>query len=259
MDPATKSDGQALLDCLRGQTNSRLSYLSTSSMDIIADFLVLFEKLMNKSDFDYIRDFLDELRRCQFLRDCFQLCICLGKSDLELCLTEMNAHKRLDSKNNGKYVRVLKNLFNFIIEPRQLRNGTSKEFLKALSFMNDSLKERNLKIVPISYKTFKENDNESDDDYEEGDMIKFEDDKENMQSNSLGSNKYFKVDWGAINGLDSFLNEKLEANSVISFQQLIKLERFLLSLAKIEHAESKFIFYHYPKKCLEELGRCFKY
>ena len=242
MDPVTKIDSQAILDCLRGQVNSRLNYLSTSSMDIIADFLVLFEKLMNKSDFDYIREFLDELKRCQFLRDCFQLCICLGKSDLDLCLNQMNVHKKIDPKNNGKYVRVLKNLFNFIIEPRQLRNGSSKEFLKMLSFMNDSLKERNLKLVPISYKTFKESENQNDDDYEDGDIIKFEDDNQSFSNESLDPTRHISVDWDAINGLDSFLNEKLEANSVINFEQLIKLENFLLSLTKSDQAESKLDF-----------------
>lgn len=211
-------------------------------MDIIADFLVLFEKLMNKSDFDYIREFLDELKRCQFLRDCFQLCICLGKSDLDLCLNQMNVHKKIDPKNNGKYVRVLKNLFNFIIEPRQLRNGSSKEFLKMLSFMNDSLKERNLKLVPISYKTFKESENQNDDDYEDGDIIKFEDDNQSFSNESLDPTRHIPVDWDAINGLDSFLNEKLEANSVINFEQLIKLENFLLSLTKSDQAESKLDF-----------------
>jgi len=241
LDPATKSDSQALLDCLKGQVNSRLNYLSTSSMDIIADFLVLFEKLMNKSDFDYICEFLGELKRCQFLRDCFQLCICLGKSDLDLCLSQMNVHKKIDPKNYGKYVRVLKMLFNFIIEPRQFRNSNNKEFFKNLSFMNESLKDRNLKLVPITYKTFKESGDDNDDDYEDNDIIKIDDDCEIVQDNVNDSNKYMNVDWSASNGLDTFINEKLEANSVLNFEQLIKLERYLLSLSKVEQTNCKLI------------------
>ena len=108
--------------------------------------------------------------------------------------------------------------------------------------MNDSLKERNLKLVPISYKTFKESENQNDDDYEDGDIIKFEDDNQSFSNESLDPTRPISVDWDAINGLDSFLNEKLEANSVINFEQLIKLENFLLSLTKSDQAESKLYF-----------------
>ena len=63
-----------------------------------------------------------------------------------------------------------------------------------------------------------------------------------LYSNEMNMN----VDWSASNGLDTFINEKLEANSVLNFEQLIKLERYLLSLSKVE--QSKLIIFYFHSK-----------
>ena len=239
MDPRSKSDNQALVDCLKAQANSRLSYLSSNSIDIIADFLGLFENLMNRSDFDYIRDFLNELKNCQFLRDCFQLCICLGKNDLDLCLNQLNANKKTDPKSNGRYTKVLKNLFNFIIDSNHPANSfRKKDFLKSLSFLDEILKDRNLKLVQISYKTFKDNENDTDDDAE------VEEEESNAKVHN--GNQHTKIDWQALSkDLDVFITTKLDPNSVLNFEQLIKLERHLTSIANIQ--EGKYVIV-YSKK-----------
>ena len=239
LDPASRASNQALIDCLQAQTVSRLGYLSATSTDIISEFLFLFENLMNKADFDYIKEFLNELKSHQFLRDCFQLCICLGKHDLDLCLLEMNANKKADSKNSAKYTRVLKNLFNFIMDTKHptanWSNAQSKEFLKSLSFLNQTLNERNLKLVPVSYKTFGENDasNDGDSDVIIIDENDYEDGK--PSSKQAVTSTPLRIDWEKLaTGLESFIRSKLEANSVLNFEQLVKLEKHMISLANIK-------------------------
>lgn len=57
---------------------SALRYLETDSIDVIENLLGVFFKLLNKAEYKCIDEFLTTLKESVYLRDCFQLAICIG-------------------------------------------------------------------------------------------------------------------------------------------------------------------------------------
>jgi acyl carrier protein len=56
-----------------------LKFLEADSIDFIDGFIGLFKKMLNPEEFKFVDDFLLVLKESVYLRDCFQLAICLGK------------------------------------------------------------------------------------------------------------------------------------------------------------------------------------
>lgn len=58
---------------------SSFKFLQTPSVDIVENLLSLFPKLLSKPDeLKFVTNFLMVLKESAYLRDCFQLAICLG-------------------------------------------------------------------------------------------------------------------------------------------------------------------------------------
>ena len=49
------------------------------AVDFVDGFIGLFKKMLNPEEFKFVEDFLLVLKESVYLRDCFQLAICLGK------------------------------------------------------------------------------------------------------------------------------------------------------------------------------------
>lgn len=58
--------------------HSALRYFETDSIDVIENLLGVFFKLLNKAEYKCIDEFLTTLKESVYLRDCFQLAICIG-------------------------------------------------------------------------------------------------------------------------------------------------------------------------------------
>lgn len=200
------------------QIKSSLSYLKSNSIDIVGDLLGLFEKLLDKGEYYYMNDFLTLLKESQYLRDCFQLAICLGKHDLNVCLKQIEAGLS-DDENEFyvKYKSLLKRLFFLIIDTKSKSNREVKRFL------NKYLRDRNLKIVNLTYKQFDEDDtkngvddfsyNYDEEEYVNNDSILIDDKEPSHQSS---------IDYDA--RLADFINSKIEQNSRLTYEHLIKIE-----------------------------------
>lgn len=150
------------------QTNSRLQYASMESWSLVEDFLGLFDKFFSETENDFVRPFLKQVQETDYLRDSFQLAICLGRYDIDACLEQIE-----ENKNNGEdfsfdeqyrrnqlYNGLLKRVFFLIIDTKS-RQGSNKEVKRLL---NSFLKEKNLRIVSSSYKQIDES-NEKEEDY----------------------------------------------------------------------------------------------
>ncbi|CAF0865248.1 unnamed protein product [Brachionus calyciflorus] len=190
-------------------------YLQSDSIEIIQDFLYLFENLLDKNEYYYINDFLGVIKDSPCLRDCFQLAICLGKHELNESLDQIEKNMN-DSENEGfyhKYKGLLKRLFFLILE----KNSKTNRELKRM--FNKFLREKGLKIVDSSYKKFSESDSEP----------------EIIEEIECLDKK-----------LENFLKEKFEPNSTITLDHLKKIESYLYSNQKGNFCElldkNKFIF-----------------
>lgn len=150
------------------QTSSRLQYASMESWSLVEDFLGLFDKFFSETENDFVRPFLKQVQETDYLRDSFQLAICLGRYDIDACLEQIE-----ENKNNGEdfsfdeqyrrnqlYNGLLKRVFFLIIDAKS-RQGSNKEVKRLL---NSFLKEKNLRIVSSSYKQIDES-NEKEEDY----------------------------------------------------------------------------------------------
>ena len=134
-------------------TNSRNDYLNVKSIDIAEEFLKLFEKFFSKAENTYLTPFIQTLQNSDYLRDCFQLAICLGKHDVDSCLDQIEANKNdkefsfdQQHERNELYTQMLKRVFFLIVD---LKKASSKEIKR---FLNTLLKDRNMRIVSSSYK-----------------------------------------------------------------------------------------------------------
>ena len=77
---------------LRYQFNSSLNYLKMNSSEIIQDLFNLYEKFFDKNERESIGGFLKSIKQNTFLRDAFQLGICIGKHDLFECLNQIETN-----------------------------------------------------------------------------------------------------------------------------------------------------------------------
>lgn len=138
-------------------TNSRSSYLNTPSIELIENFLGVFEKIFNETELSYVSPFLKSLQESDYLRDSFQLAICLGKHDIDACLTQIEFNKNntdFESDQiqyrNEMYKKLLKRVFFLIFD---MSSATNKEIR---NFFNAFLKQKDLRIVSSSYKAIQE-------------------------------------------------------------------------------------------------------
>ena len=136
--------------------NSRSQYASMQSFALIEDFLGLFDKFYAETENDYVKPFLKQVQENDYLRDSFQLAICLGKYDIDSCLKQIEENKNnsedftFDEQfhRNQLYNGLLKRVFFLIIDTKK-RQGSNKEVKRLL---NTFLKEKSLRIVSSSYK-----------------------------------------------------------------------------------------------------------
>jgi len=98
------------------------------------------------------------LKDSDYLRDTFQLAICLGNHDPHACLDQIEANKNSDEEFDQEtaqyrsklYSKMLKRVFFLIFD---LERATSKEIKR---FLNSFLKEKDLRVVSSAYKVIKE-------------------------------------------------------------------------------------------------------
>jgi len=139
-------------------TQSALAYTSTPSIELVKTFLSLFIKLYDHTEFNQISPFMEMLQESDYLRDTFQLAICLGSHDLSSCLDQIQVNLNSDEEFEDEmaqyrkklYSKMLKRVFFLLFDIKQ---ATSKEIKR---FLNSFLKEKDLRVVSSAYKVIPE-------------------------------------------------------------------------------------------------------
>ena len=177
---------------------SNVSYLSKDAVDVISELLEIFKSLLNKNEFDYVNDFLQLLKDSVYLRDVFQLAICMGVKNLFTSLDNLNRnvqhehyHQPIEYDGDSgaenhvmdhhgdddetaykkseffhKYRHFLERLFFVLVE--KFLHSTKK----IKRFLNRFLKEKSLRIVESTYKRFNDKEKSSDDSESDSEPMK---------------------------------------------------------------------------------------
>ena len=200
-----------------GQFREQSNYANKNSVDLIDDLLVLFQNLFNKIELNNISSFLRTIQQTNYLRDCFQLAICIGCNDLDVILAQMKQNKSNDltySTNNYSYFTVLKRIFYLIFD----RNSSGREIKR---FLNDILGEFNLRIISAkSHIKF----NDDSDDNQNCATAKEDTDDDVSENSPIELNQHTKL---STEHFTHYIKSKYEPYFTIKFDHLIKMEQEL--------------------------------
>lgn len=238
-------------------TNSSKEYLNESSTSLVQEFISLFEKILTRNEYPDVKNFLEIINENKFMRDCFQLAICIGKHDIDSCLKQIAFNKSEPGlewdearERNEQYNNLLKRIFFLIID---MKKASTKEIKR---FLGMFLKEKNLRIVNSSYKQFEEKEDNKN-------FIRIdtdsESDPETLPKKARNSNTKSPVNepTNSQNSepttaqLSAYIRSKYEPHSCINIEHLINLEK---EISPQSSTNSFIEFILENKFCFEQFG-----
>lgn len=138
-------DDQAAMEVMT--LGSRARCLERTSVNVVEDLLGIFKRLLNDTEMNYLGEFLETMGASDYLRNVFQLAICLSWHDLDLAMTRIKVDRREDALSTGefqaRYDALLHKLFYIIFDAKA--SSSSTKSIKRL--LNRLLKDTKLRIV----------------------------------------------------------------------------------------------------------------